>query len=72
MTRNEYTVDGFEQETIDERIDALLEFWGIDEDDDSFEADYRRQKAFNLAVSEPSEITTDLFMRRVARQAMSM
>lgn len=70
METTESTVEGFEQETIDERIEALLEAWGVvmDEDDDEYdaqEAGYQGQRAFDLAVSYPSEIATDLFMEIV-------
>ena len=65
----EYTVDGFDQETIDERIAALLELWGTQADEDAWDYDEEalhiaRQRAFELAVSEPSEIETDLFIKR--------
>lgn len=69
-----YTADGFEQETVDERIEALLEMWGVetDVDPDSRAADdlrYERQRAYDLAVSYPTEVVTDLFLEIVAARA---
>lgn len=66
---DERTPDGFTQDVIDERIEVLMEAWGLTEDDreaDPGYYEYRENRAFELACSFPSEIATDLFAEFVA------
>jgi len=67
---NEYTAEGFDQDVIDERVDALLDAWNVDEDDE--ELHYHRNRAYELAVAFPSEISTDLFAEYVAEGITSL
>lgn len=66
---DERTPEGFTQDVIDERVEVLLEAWGLtedDRDDDRGYYEYRESRAYELAVSFPSEIATDLFAEFVA------
>jgi hypothetical protein len=63
-----YTAEGFDQETIDERIEALLEQWGVETDPDlNADLPFDRDRAYQLAVSFPTEIQTDLFIELVTQ-----
>ncbi len=69
MTTTEYTAEGFEDETVEERMAILLDAWGVtepDEDEDPADYEYRRNRAYELAVSYPSEISDELFAEYVA------
>ena len=55
-----------DQDILDERIDALLDLWNVDEDDeDTGYVEYKRNEAYELAASGPSAISTDMFIELV-------
>lgn len=69
----EWTAEGFEQGMVEERIAILLETWDYTEED--MESEDRemqasvqgaQERAYELAVSFPSEISDDLFAEYVA------
>ena len=66
---NEYGYEGFDDEVVDERVAVLLDAWGVEEPEDGEDDGWYRhqvQRAAELAVSFPSEISTDLFAEYVA------
>lgn len=67
------TVEEIDQETIDARIDILLEAWtytaeDLESEDDDMQASVQnaRQRAYVLAATFPSNIADDLFAEYVA------
>ncbi len=65
---SEYTAEDFDQEVVDERIAILLATWGYtaeDEDNDAYAYADAQQRAYDLAVSFPSQISDELFAEYV-------
>ena len=70
MANNEYTAEGFDQDTINARIEMILESWGIVEpesgDDDGGRWHESRNRAYEMAVQFPNEISDELFEEYLA------